>query len=84
MAEQSQANGNRVTHKIRDLKRLRMRIKPRMSQAKLAREAGVSVDTYRKAERDGAVTEVIANAIFDAVNELLGKTLDRSKYIQEV
>lgn len=60
-------NGHRSTHKFRDLKSLRMRIKPRMSQAKLAREAEVSPDTLRKAERGEAVTEAIATSVFDVL-----------------
>lgn len=61
-------SGNRSTHVIRNVKKLRLRIKPRMSQTKLAREADVSADTLRKAERGEAVTESVAIAVFEALN----------------
>ncbi len=70
--EEEQLNGNRSTHILKNAKRLRLRIKPRMSQAKLARAAEVSADTLRKAESGEAVTEPIAVAIFDALNKALG------------
>ena len=53
---------------MRNVKKLRLRVKPRMSQAKLARDADVSADTLRKAERAEAVTESVAVAVFEALN----------------
>ncbi len=70
--EEEQLNGNRATHVFKNAKRLRLRIKPRMSQAKLARVSDVSADTLRKVERGEAVTEPIAVAIFDALNNAIG------------
>jgi DNA-binding XRE family transcriptional regulator len=46
-----------------------------MSQAKLAREADVSPDTLRKAERGSSVTESVAIAIFEALNKHAGSSL---------
>ena len=81
---EEQLNGNRATHAFKAAKKLRMRIKPRMSQAKLARAADVSPDTLRKVEGGDAVTESIAIAIFDAVNKALGGELFYEKEVRVV
>lgn len=65
-------NGNRSTHVVPNARSLRLRIKPRISQAKFAIEAHVSADTLRKVEAGEAVTEAVATDIFDALKKRLG------------
>ena len=84
MSVQETVNGHRSTHAFRDLKALRMRVRPRTSQAKLAREADVSPDTLRKCERGEPITESIAIAIFEALNKLQGGVLLFDKVVQVV
>lgn len=82
--EDSTSVGNRSTHVMKNVKKLRLRVKPRMSQAKLAREADVSPDTLRKAERGEAVTESVAVAVFEALNKHYNGSLDFSEEVKSV
>lgn len=64
------------------LKQLREELVPKVSQERLAREANITLATYRSAERGGKIKYSTAKAILDALNaerkarQLVPVTLD--------
>lgn len=73
--------GNGAVWYVHQAKTLRIRAK--LSINKFAQRAGVSRESVSKVEKFGPVTELIAEQIFSALNELHDQSLNREDLVKD-